>query len=87
MRDAVTAKEMWDTILDVFKLHTILNKLAARIDFYNVTMLDNKRVLTLNTLNTIEYICLLSKVCKSNVVVTVSTCLINKVSSSDRAVD
>ena len=44
--DALTAKEMWHTILNVFERHTLLNKLAARRRFYTVTMEEGEKVLT-----------------------------------------
>lgn len=45
VRDATTAKDMWESILNVFERHTSLNKLAARRDFYTVRMSEGERVL------------------------------------------
>ena len=45
VREATTAKEMWDAILNVFERHTLLNKLAARRDFYTVKMNNEEKVL------------------------------------------
>ena len=39
VRGCSSAKETWEAILNVFKRHTLLNKLAARRDFYTVSML------------------------------------------------
>ena len=41
-----TAKEMWQTIMDVFQRHTLLNKLAARRNFYTATMKAGEKTLT-----------------------------------------
>ena len=43
---ANTAKDMWKAILDVFQRHTLLNKLAARRQFYTVSMEEGEKVLT-----------------------------------------
>ena len=45
MRDCETAMDMWETILNVFERHTLLNKLAARRQFYTVMMQTNEKVL------------------------------------------
>ena len=45
VRDVDTAHEMWDAIVNVFERHTLLNKLAARRDFYTVKMLSGEKVL------------------------------------------
>ena len=45
VRDVPTAKLMWDAILNVFERHSLLNKLAARRNFYTVSMKDNEKVL------------------------------------------
>lgn len=45
MRDAVTDEETWEPILEIFERYKVRNKLAARRDFYAVTMLDNENVL------------------------------------------
>ena len=37
VRDVQTAKEMWNTIVNVFERHTLLNKLSARRRFYTVS--------------------------------------------------
>ena len=44
--DVSTAKEMWQTIMDVFQRHTLLNKLAARRNFYTATMKGGEKALT-----------------------------------------
>ena len=36
---------MWESILNVFGRHTLLNKLAARREFYTVKMLQGEKVL------------------------------------------
>ena len=46
VRDAKTAKDMWQAILNVFERHTLLNRLAARRQFYTVTMQNDEKVLT-----------------------------------------
>ena len=46
VRDCKTASEMWKSILDVFEKHTLLNKLAARRQFYTAKMLESENVLT-----------------------------------------
>ena len=45
VRDVKTAKEMWKCILNVFQRHTLLNKLAARRNFYTVTMKHGEKML------------------------------------------
>ena len=45
VRGCGSAKETWDAILNVFERHTLLNKLAARRDFYTVSMLPDEKVL------------------------------------------
>lgn len=47
VRDCQTAKDMWESILNVFERHTLLNKLAARRHFYTATMRNDEKVLTL----------------------------------------
>ena len=42
VRDVETAKEMRCAIVNVFKRHTLLNKLSARRRFYTVTMSDDE---------------------------------------------
>ena len=37
---------MWTTLLNVFQRHTLLNKLAARRNFYTVSMYDGEKVLS-----------------------------------------
>ncbi len=37
VREATSAKDMWNTICNVFERHTLLNKLAARRKFYTAT--------------------------------------------------
>ena len=44
--DADTAKEMWQSIMDIFERHTLLNKLAARRNFYTAVMLSNEKILS-----------------------------------------
>ncbi len=41
-----TAKEMWQSLLNSFERHTLLNKLAARRNFYTVTMYENEQIIT-----------------------------------------
>ena len=45
VRDVKTAKEMWKCILNVFQRRTLLNKLAARRNFYTVTMKHGEKML------------------------------------------
>ena len=45
VRDLETAKDVWEAILNVFERHTLMNKLAARREFYTVEMLANEKVL------------------------------------------
>ena len=45
MHDCESAMDMWETILNVFERHTLLNKLAARRHFYTVIMQNNEKVL------------------------------------------
>ncbi len=40
-----TALEMWEEICNVHQRHTLLNKLAARRDFYNATMKQGEKML------------------------------------------
>ena len=40
-----SAKETWEAILNVFERHNLLNKRAARRDFYTVSMLPSEKVL------------------------------------------
>ena len=52
VRETATAKEMWESILNVFERHTLLNKLSARRKFYTVTMEHGEKMLTyLNRVN------------------------------------
>ena len=46
VRDVESAKEMWQTIMNVFERHTLLNKLSARRKFYTVSMENNEKMLT-----------------------------------------
>eukprot|EP00171_Calliarthron_tuberculosum_P001057 IDg1057t1 len=39
-----SARHMWKTICDIFEKHTLLNKLAARRNFYTATMTSNENV-------------------------------------------
>ncbi len=41
----VTALEMWEEIYNVHQRHTLLNKLAARRDFYTAAMTDGEKML------------------------------------------
>ena len=53
----MTAKQMWQTLLDVFQCHTLLNKLVARRKFYKVTMQEDEKVLTyVNRVQHLAYI-------------------------------
>eukprot|EP00171_Calliarthron_tuberculosum_P004339 IDg4339t1 len=45
VQHAVTAKEMWKMICDIYERHTLLNKLSARRKFYTATMKDGERIL------------------------------------------
>ena len=45
VRGLESAKDMWEAIVNVFERHTLLNKLAARREFYTVEMLPNEKVL------------------------------------------
>ena len=45
VRECDTARAMWETILNVFERHTLLNKLRARREFYTVTMKPGEKVL------------------------------------------
>ena len=45
VRDVSSAKEMWTTIKNVFERHTLLNNLAARRNFYTVTMESGEKML------------------------------------------
>ena len=45
VRECETAKEMWETICDVFEKHTLLNKLAARRRFYTAEKLESESIL------------------------------------------
>ncbi|CDF37816.1 unnamed protein product [Chondrus crispus] len=45
VRDVDTAHEMWEAIVNVFERHTLLNKPAARREFYTVKMLSGEKVL------------------------------------------
>lgn len=40
-----SGKEMWETNLDVFQIHTLLTKSAARQKFYNIPMAARHKVL------------------------------------------
>lgn len=46
VRDSSSAKEMYDSIVNVFQRHTLLNKLRARRDFYTATMRSNEKMLS-----------------------------------------
>ena len=46
MSGVSTAKEMWQSILNLFERHTLLNKLAARRNFYTASMHDNEQIIT-----------------------------------------
>ena len=46
VQHATTAKEIWKLISDIYKKHTLLNKLAARRAFYAAKMGDNEKVRT-----------------------------------------
>lgn len=46
VRDVKTAKEMFQSITDLFERVTLLNKLVARRKFYTVTMQDDEKVLS-----------------------------------------
>ena len=45
VREAKTAKDMWNTIKNVFERHTLLNKLSARRKFYTAEKQENEGVL------------------------------------------
>lgn len=60
VRDATTAKEMYDSIVNVFQRHTLLNKLRARREFYTASMKAGERVLVY-----INRVCNLSSTLKS----------------------
>ncbi|CDF34864.1 unnamed protein product [Chondrus crispus] len=45
VRDVDTAHDMWEAIVNVFERHTLLNKLAARREFYTVKMFSGEKVL------------------------------------------
>ncbi len=45
VRECSTAKQMWFAIQDVFKRHTLLNKLAARRKFYTAEMKETETLL------------------------------------------
>ena len=45
-RDIETAKEVWASICNLFERHTLLNKLAARRNFYTATMHQSENVIT-----------------------------------------
>lgn len=45
VRDVSTAKEMWLCILNIFERHTLLNKLAARRNFYTATMKEDENIM------------------------------------------
>lgn len=45
VREVKTAKEMWQSICDVFERHTLLNKLSARRKFYTATKQEEESVL------------------------------------------
>ncbi|CDF39664.1 unnamed protein product [Chondrus crispus] len=48
VRDVDTAHEMWEAIVNVFERHTLLNKLAARREFYTVKMLSGEKIFSLD---------------------------------------
>ncbi len=37
---------MWTSVLNLFERHTLLNKLAARRNFYTATMHENEQIIT-----------------------------------------
>ena len=46
MLECETAMDMWETILNVFERHTLLNKLAAQLHFvHTVAIQGNEKVL------------------------------------------
>lgn len=46
VREISSSKEMWDSILNVFQRHTLLNKLRARRGFYTVEMDSGEKMLS-----------------------------------------
>eukprot|EP00171_Calliarthron_tuberculosum_P008641 IDg8641t1 len=42
--ESETAKEMWSTIINIFERHTLLNKLAARRNFYTTNKRDGEKI-------------------------------------------
>ena len=48
VREVRTAREMWNFILNVFQRHTLLNKLAARRNFYTVVIKHGEKMLHYN---------------------------------------
>lgn len=45
-RDLISAKEMWESILNIFQNHALLNNLKDRRDFYAVTMNSGEDILS-----------------------------------------
>ena len=45
VRECDTARALWETILNIFERHTLVNKLRARREFYTVTMKPGEKVL------------------------------------------
>ena len=45
LRGCSSARETWEAITNVFERHTLLNNLAARRQFYTVSMLPSEKVL------------------------------------------
>lgn len=45
IRDVKSAKDMWNSIKNVFERHTLLNKLSARRKFYTAALSENEPIL------------------------------------------
>lgn len=60
VRGVTTAKDMLESIVNVFQRHTLLNKLRARREFYTATMHTGEKMLTY-----INRVCHLSTILKS----------------------
>ena len=45
VQTAESAKDMWQSVIEIFERHTLLNKLAARRKFYTATMMANEKLL------------------------------------------
>ena len=65
VRDVKTAKEMWKCILNVFQRHTLLNKLAARRNFYTASMKHGEKML--NYINRVRQLASILKSMDGNV--------------------